>query len=133
MKILKSVLTLAAIAAIAGPVEMATAEARPESAAGQISATAPVANIRLVTKRPMGPATAPFVRWTLDAQGSYDPDGDPITYYWSSSCVYIPNGTAYTYTFDVADGDTCVVNLYVFDATNQANDNVTVYQTTITY
>ncbi|HEX8433358.1 MAG TPA: hypothetical protein VF625_18860 [Longimicrobium sp.] len=131
MKILKPVFTLLAVAAIAG--FAGTAEARPDPVTPKPAMTAPIANIHLVTKRPVGSPGAPYVRWTLDAQGSYDPDNDPITYYWSSSCVYIPNGNAYTYTFDVADGDTCVVNLYVFDATNQSNDNVSVYQTTITY
>jgi hypothetical protein len=90
----------------------------------------PVANIRLKTKKPF----ASYMHWEFDAQGSYDPDGDPITYRWTSNCVYIANGYSYSYTANAAWGDTCYIDLYVSDGVNpEAWDRVTVYDTSITY
>ena len=131
MNLARSLFALAIVAA-AGACDGAPTV--PASAEGAGPATtlnqAPVANIRLVHKKPM--ANDPygidwFFRFDFDAGGSYDPEGGTVTYRWSSSCYYVANGYAYTYRVDVQPDDTCVVDLYVIDAQGaEGHDQVTV-------
>jgi len=72
----------------------------------------PVANITLVTKRPFGG----YYHYEFDATGSYDPQGGPLTYRWSTECVYVPNSYTFNYVIDVQGTDTCRMYLRVEDA-----------------
>ncbi len=136
MNIRKPFAALLVLAAAAGCDRAPTsALSADETAPRRTLNSAPVANINLVSKKPYpiyngNPA---YVSWSLDAQGSYDPDGDPLTYYWASDCVYIPNGYSYSYTANANMYDTCYIDLYVSDGTTTTNDRVRVYNSTITY
>jgi hypothetical protein len=119
---------LAGLAACDQPV---TAPTSAETAAPALNTNqAPVANIKLVSKKPMSSniyGTGWYFRYDFNASGSYDPEGGAVTYYWASSCVYVPNGTSYATSVDVRPDDTCLVDLYVTDALGATgHDQVTV-------
>ncbi|HEV2149469.1 MAG TPA: hypothetical protein VGR37_18865 [Longimicrobiaceae bacterium] len=96
----------------------ATPTAAPGAARLQVTAMsnqAPVAVLELTRAKPMIVNGHEVLRHYLTGVNSYDPDGSIASYYWSSSCVYVPDGYSSTYTVDVRMGDTCEVNLYVTD------------------
>ncbi len=122
MKLTRMVSAFALVAVAAGCDGAPTATATAEGVVPSLN-QAPVANIRLVHKKPL----VGFFRFDFDADGSYDPDGGSITYSWSSSCYYVANGSAYTYRVDVQPDDTCLVDLRVTDAQGaHGYDQVTV-------
>lgn len=129
MKLHRALSALALSVGIAACADAPTAAASAESVRPS-AVLAPVANIKLVAKKPM--SSDPYginwwFRYDFNASGSYDPDGGSVTYYWASSCVYVPNSTAYTFRVDVQPNDTCYVDLYVTDSEGlQSHDRVTV-------
>jgi hypothetical protein len=109
----RNFLTIAALLTVAAacdrtPTTAASAGGGPRLLMNQ----APVANITLVTK---GPAVG-YYHYEFDATGSYDPEGGPLTYRWSSNCVYVPNSYTFDYVIDVQGTDTCLMYLRVQDA-----------------
>jgi hypothetical protein len=117
------------MAALAAATTLAACDTAPTAVPGpdarhDVSATstsAPVPVITVVQKKPMYFSDGTYGRrhW-LRGNNSYDPDGGSIvTYYWSSSCTYIPDGHTYEYFADIRSGDTCIVSLYVYDDENQ--------------
>lgn len=89
-----------------------TAARRDGAARALMLNQAPVANITLVTKRPF----SGYYHYEFDATGSYDPEGGPLTYRWSTECVYVPNSYTFSYVIDVQGTDTCRMYLRVEDA-----------------
>lgn len=122
MKLTRAVAAFALVAVAAGCDGAPTGSASAEGVGPSLN-LAPVANIRLVHKKPL----VSVFRYDFDANGSYDPEGGSVTYRWSSSCVYIANGSGYTFRVDVQPDDTCLVDLYVKDALGaEGHDQVTV-------
>lgn len=131
MKLLNVLAAAALAAGLAACDQAVTAPVTAEKTGPAMNTNqAPVANIKLVSKKPMAndPYGADwFFRFNFSASGSYDPEGGSVTYYWASSCVYVPNGFSFNYTVDVQPNDTCLVDLYVTDALGATgHDQVTV-------
>ena len=95
------------------PVPMDVPRVRYELLTRRVGNTAPVAN---AGPDQVGVAAGTV---TLDGSGSYDPDGDAITYQWSQiggTAVTLSAPTAATTTFTAAAGQTYVFRLTVTDS-----------------
>jgi len=128
---LRITLAAAVLALAAACDEAPTAPVSADQSAPAMNTNqAPVANIKLVSKKPMSSniyGTGWYFHYDFNASGSYDPEGGAVTYYWASSCVYVPNGTSYATSVDVHPDDTCLVDLYVTDSLGATgHDQVTV-------
>lgn len=136
MKICTPLFALFTAVAIAGCESAPTAAlSADESAPRATLNSAPVAVIHVVSKKPYPAAggNPAYMSWSLDAQGSYDADGDPLSYSWTSDCVYIPNGYDYAWTANANLYETCYIDLYVSDGTSTTNARAKLYNSTITY
>lgn len=105
-------LVLTAMLAVSGCDRVPTAATADGTGPAMTLNQAPVANITLVTK---GPSSG-YYHYEFDATGSYDPEGGPLTYRWSTECVYVPNSYTFSYVIDVQGTDTCRMYLRVTDA-----------------
>ena len=111
-----SVLALITLA-VAAPAVEANSPPKAVAAATFLPDGTPLANVRLL----VGPTPGDTVNWSVDGNGSSDPDGDPLTYHWQcwdgngNKCLLQLNGIisanvqalfpagTYTFTLTVKD------------------------------